>query len=150
MKLILVMAAVFFSPLAYSAINSKLSCKVFINAMPEADLEIHITGTTPTQESKTLTAKTGKFRAELSWEGYYEGIPRNPEMRIQYLTMDQEKIILEAYKNFDLQKYEKQESKKKCNLLASENDDNIGIRTAEEVVYLSCDYLKITSTDCDR
>lgn len=122
-------------------LNSKLSCKIFINALPEAELELHISGTTPTQASKTLSTRTGKYRAELSWDGFWEQVPRNPEMRIQYLNSTTDQVILEAYKNFDLHRFEKE------NRLA-ENDDNIGIRTSQDVVYLSCDYIRIAPSEC--
>ncbi|OQW53656.1 MAG: hypothetical protein A4S09_07060 [Proteobacteria bacterium SG_bin7] len=125
---------IIFSPFAY-AIDSKLSCKVFVHGMPKADLEIDFTGTTSIRDSVTITGKNGKFHIELVWDGYYEGVPLNPEMRILYLNLDETSVILEAYKNFDLQKY--------SNEYTSENDDNIGVRTADEIVYLSCDYLKI-------
>ncbi len=118
--------------------------------MPKEDLEINFTGTDPVQDSKTVTGKSGKFRVELSWSGYYEGIPRNPEMHIFYLSSDEEKVILESYKNFDLQKHAKQESDDCQAQSISENDDNIGVRTADEVVYLSCDYLRVTTKDCSH
>ncbi len=134
MRFLLFMSLFIFSSLTY-AINAKLSCKVFVNAMPKADLEIAISGKNPVKDSTTIAGKSGKFRAELSWEGYFEEVPLNPEMRIQYLAPN-ETVVLEAYKIFDLHKYEKENPS-----VLSENDDNIGVRTADEVVYLSCDYI---------
>ncbi len=125
-----------------SKLNSKLTCKLFINALPEADLEIHITGTSPTQESREVQTKSGKFRAEISWDGYWENYPRNPEMRIQAFA-NNDSVSMEAYKNFDLHRYEKQGS-------VSESDDNIGIRTSNDVVYLSCNYTRLGAAPCGR
>jgi hypothetical protein len=144
LKFLIVIFSLFFALAAPASsqqeINSKLSCKVFIDAMPEADLEIHITGQSPIQESRMINGKTGRFRTELSWEGYFEGYPKNPELRIQYMDRD-DNVIIEAYKNFDLHKFEKE------NKFIAENDDNLGMRTAKEVVYLSCEYNKVKVQD---
>lgn len=124
-------------------LNSKLTCGVFINGLPEGEIGIKINGKSPTQESKVLTTKNGKYRTEVAWDGYFGGVPRNPELRVQLLSGKDETVLVESYKNFDLHKMEKETEKS-----VSENDDNVGLRTADDVIYLSCNYQKLESADC--
>ncbi len=115
-------------------LNALLSCQIFANSMPQGQLEMSLSGQTAGQVSKNIKTDSGKFRAEISWGGFFEGTPRNPEIRIQYLSSSAESILVESYKNVDLHRIEK--SNDCCDV------DNVGLKTADDLIYLSCTYQK--------
>ena len=117
-----------------SRVDSLLTCQIFANGMPKGMLEMPINGETANQVSKSIETKSGEFRAEISWGGLYEDTPLNPEIRIQYLNVAAQNIVVESYKNVDLQRIEK--SNDCCEV------DNVGLKTMDDVIYLSCTYQK--------
>lgn len=121
-----------FAPVAYS-VDSQLNCQIFVNGMPYADLELAISGTEEKQVSKKINTPNGNYKAEISWGGFFEEVPLNPEIRLQTLDA-QGHTIVESYKNVDLLKIEK--SDECCEA------DNVGLKTSNDTVYLSCKYKK--------
>ncbi len=114
-------------------LNASLTCKVFNHGYPQGELSIDIKGNKAVKKSLEIRTSRRQYRAELIWDGLYGDIPKNPEARILSLDRDGN-VDVESYKNVDLQRIEKSNDGFEA--------DNIGVRNADDAIYLSCTYEK--------